>query len=179
MVVEVFVIVVLLLLSIGNVWAKDVPYRCEAVWLQPTKLCPLESTWAATGTGSSESKARDAAVDRMRALLGSAAMVQSMKAPSRPVDSALCKDEVEDKVRISCLPAPDLVKSRVCYIDFPRKECGNVQMFERSGPPWRVMEKGRDQICSKVDVLLRQADMLTRHDCRSSCLQDARVRCPQ
>ena len=169
----------LVFLSIGSLWAKDVPYRCEAVWLQPTKLCPLESTWAATGTGASESKARDAAIERMKTLLGSAAMVQSIKAPSRPAESGLCKEAVENNVRMSCLPAPDLVESRVCYIDFPRKDCGNIQMFERSGPPWRVMEKGRDQVCDKVDTVLRQADMLVRHDCRSSCLQDARVRCPQ
>lgn len=165
------------LLAGQTAWAETV-FRCDAVWLQTTRDCPVTSTLAATGMGSGEGAAREAALDRLAALMRSQATVQTIQAPARPADPALCAAAAVAHGRVDCMSSEGMAEKRHCYIDFAEEGCPSVPMFEKTGRAWKVSEKGRDYMCAQLDVALRRADPFTRHRCRAACLQTTRVRCP-
>ena len=160
------------------VMASDSPVRCDAVWLEPSKGCPLEATAAATGTGRDESTAKEAALSRLAQLVASAAELQQVQFSARVMDVERCKLEANKRGRVSCAPALELEERRSCFVEFSAPGCIGVDGFELVGPPWKVMEKGRDRICAMVERAHRTAAPIIQHKCMAQCLEEALVRCP-
>jgi hypothetical protein len=158
--------------------ASDTPFRCDAVWLQPSKLCPLEATVAATGTGSDESSAREASLSRLAQLMASAAELQQLQFSARAMNAESCIAEAEKMGRVSCAPVLELVPRKTCYVEFSAPGCVGVDAFELVGPAWKMMEKGRERICESVKKAHRTAAPIVQYKCMALCLEEALVRCP-
>ena len=164
---------------LGTALASDSPaVRCDAVWLQPTKRCPLERSLAATGTGKDEPSARAAALDRMSQLVSVAAWWQELQVPARTMDPKACAEDVASKSRMSCAPATELTDTKTCFVSFSTPECIAVDPFELKGPAWKMMEKGREKICANVDRSHRTSAPIIQAQCLTRCLEEALVRCP-
>lgn len=158
--------------------AADPPVRCDAVWLEPSKQCPLEAAVAATGTGRDEASAHAASLSRLSELVAAAARLQEVQYPARPMDDARCAAEAERKGRVSCAPATELAAKKTCFVEFSDPECIAVDVFELVGPAWKMMERGRDRICLAVERAHRTAAPIIQHRCVARCLEEALVRCP-
>ncbi len=158
--------------------ASELPVRCDAVWLEPSKSCPLEATAAATGTGPDESTAKEAALSRLAQLVAAAAELQQIQFPARVMDVERCEAAAKKRGRVSCASAVELGEKKTCFVEFSAKGCIAVDGFELVGTPWKVMEKGRNRICSMVERAHRTADPFIQHKCMARCLEEALVRCP-
>lgn len=162
------------------------PVRCEAVWRGPATGCDLSGDWATTGLGRDERHASRAATERLQEavsagadsaalrLLGdSATAVQGGQAES-------CAEIAATRARLTCFAEPTLKEERLCYADLPVPGCWQGGPFSLEGVAWRSMERGRDQVCDKMEAQLleRGASLAERTACAASCQQQARVRCP-
>ena len=158
--------------------ADQPPVRCEAVWLEPSKTCPLARTLAATGTGKNREMAERAAQTRLTVLVREAAELQEIQYPARPMDVQRCADDVFQHGRLSCGPAGELAGSKNCYVSFEAEECIAIDMFQVQGPGWKVMEKGRDKMCQTVARTHQTSAPFIQKQCMVRCLEETLVRCP-
>ena len=166
---------VLMALAIAD---DDVPVRCDAVWLSPTKTCPLGRTVAATGTGKNQQMAERAAQGRLELLVREASELQEFQYPSRPIDGESCANDVMNHGRISCAEASELADAKTCYVSFEADQCIAVDPFQLKGPAWKMMEKGRDKMCSAVATAHQTSAPIIQKKCMSLCLEETIVRCP-
>jgi hypothetical protein len=172
------VLIVWMWLLVSLAWASETPFRCDAVWLEPSKKCPLEITAAATGTGSDERSAKEASLSRLAELIASAAELQEIQFSARSMDAERCAEDAKKMGRVSCAPAIELLAKKTCFVEFSNPACVGVDAFELVGPGWKMMEKGRERICAAVERAHRTAAPIIQHKCMASCLEEALVRCP-
>ena len=158
--------------------ADEVPVRCDAVWLRPTKSCPLGRTLAATGTGKNRQMAERAAQNRLALLVQEASDLQVIQYPSRTIDGQSCAKDVLQHGRLSCGEASELADSKVCFVSFEAQACIAVDPFQLKGPAWKMMEKGRDKMCSLVATAHQTSAPIIQKTCMALCLEETIVRCP-
>jgi len=171
-------LIVWIWLLVSLSYASDTPFRCDAIWLQPSKGCPLEVIAAATGTGKDEVSAKEASQARLAQLTAAAAQLQQIQFSARPMDAVRCAEEARTRGRVSCAPALELQAKKTCYVEFSAEGCNGVDAFQLVGVAWKMMEKGRERICESVERAHRTAAPIVQHKCMALCLEDALVRCP-
>jgi len=144
----------------------------------PSKSCPLQKPLAATGTGKNTIAAQEAAMTRLSTLVVTAAQLQEIQYPSRPMNVESCAAESIRHGRQTCAPAEELAESKTCYVSFTASECVAVDAFQVKGPAWKMMEKGRDRMCAQVEKAHRTSAPLIQMTCLARCLEETLVRCP-
>ena len=176
-----FVVTFLLTLS---AWAGGrVATRCEASWEGPSDGCDLNGSWAASGYGPSEARARAAALDRLGSAMsaGRAAAALRLGAEAPASSLAACTSDARLRAHVTCLPTASLSEDRFCYLDLADRDCWTGGLVSAEGVAWRVNERDRDRLCADVEERLVEvgAPALQRATCQAECQQDARVRCPE
>jgi hypothetical protein len=156
----------------------ETPARCEAVWLAPDERCRMQGVWAATGAGPNLSTAKGNALDRLAAAVAEGVAAINERIPLSALDVRACKTAAVEAARTTCFDEPGLTRKALCYIDLPGTGCGDVDMYERRGVVWKVMEAGRSRFCAKVVSATQSLGTEERHRCAARCKQEARVRCP-
>jgi hypothetical protein len=166
------------LLSVPPALAGDVPNRCEAVFVGPAKACDLFGTWTAGGAGRSAEQATRNAQERLSALVNAALDERAARGESA-LQREGCGAALATQVRVVCYPEPDLALDRLCFAQLREPACYRGPSIDLKGVGWKVIEKGRDQICLDVETRLaaQSATDAERLACRVRCLQDAEVRC--
>jgi len=175
---QIWLVVWLCTVSTTRAAAPDEPARCEAVWIAPHKQCALTGTWAATGSGPSADVARANAVSRLAAAVEAGTVATIEQAPIGSLNIDNCVSAASQAARTTCFEEPELRRKALCYVDLPGSGCGDVQMFEKSGVVWRVMEVGRDRLCKQVEESVQALEKAQQMQCVARCRQEARVRCP-
>lgn len=176
------------LLVIGAALAGDrLPMTCEAVFIGPVKNCSMDMALAATGVGPTQEKAERWALERLLEAAATAAEARALQvagtvasARAEP-DKLTCPAAVEQHAQITCFPSAELVESATCFADFTDDQCWDPAMVIREGTGWKVMEKARIELCKNVDSALESSALSSaeRMRCRSRCLTESRVRCPE
>lgn len=159
----------------------EVPHRCEAVFDGPTESCALFGTWAATGTGPSQSQASRNALRRLDAAL--AAGLDARAESLSEVEAAMLRGlgacaRVED-AQVFCFAGPALAEPSSCLASLREPDCGDVAPVWRTGPAWLGMEQGRSELCRALDSELVRTGRQDgqRSHCQARCQQQARVFC--
>jgi hypothetical protein len=167
-----------MLLAASPAQAGDVPNRCEAVFVGPAKACDLFGTWTAGGAGRTADQATRNAQERLSALVTAALDERAARGESA-LQREGCAAALTAQVRVVCYPEPDLALDRLCFAQLREPACYRGPSIDLKGVGWKVIEKGREQICLDVEARLvsQAATEAERLACRVRCLQDAEVRC--
>ncbi len=168
----------LVALPVHGAGDADVPTRCEAIWIAPHERCSMQGTWAATGVGPTQDSARAKALERLKEAVRAGAGAANARLPVMILDSQVCTDVAVTAARTMCFEEPQLMAKRLCYVDLPGSGCGDLPITERFGVLWKVMESGRNRLCSQVSTATRALPLVQQQQCAARCHQEARVRCP-
>lgn len=160
-------------------------FRCEAVMTGPSPACELPGTWSATGTGKTEVAAGKAAIRRLENLVVSVAEERAQRTAGtlaqgvaeRAADA--CNQSASTQARLHCYPEPALADKKICLISLADTACWRSAPLDLEGPAWKVMEQGRDLLCSTMDANLEAAGAsdLERLSCQVSCLENTAAKC--
>ena len=162
------------------------PYRCEAVFTGPTRACELRARLSTTGTGKTESSARKAALRRLEQLVTVASEERLMRASSSMAraiaeqDVVSCAENATERAEVFCYAEPVLDQRKLCFATLRDRSCWRGAPIDiASGPSWRAMEQGREQLCTAMDAALieDEASPVDRLSCQAACLSESSVRC--
>lgn len=165
--------------------AASVAHRCEAVFVGPSKECELLGTWTVSSAGRNEDAARKLVLDRLSALMVTALDERALRTAGTP-SAALaeaqrkrCPAAAPAAATVVCYPEPALATDQLCFAQLRNPECYRGPSIDLQGVGYKMAEKGRDMICTEVDVQLSvaAASELTRLSCAVECMQKAEVRC--
>lgn len=167
---------------ISLVLAAD-PTRCVVSWSGPAAQCAVRGAYIVEGTGPSRRAAEWAAREQMSTLLSSNAALQMQMHPGyRDEDFSRC-DYQAAHAQSYCFAAPELAEEKYCFVTFDDKNCWDGSVLTVEAPGWRVLDMGRESMCSKVNqyqVELNYSNVdLRRLTCRARCEEQVRVSCPE
>ena len=172
----------LLLVSV-SLAAEPVAYQCQAVWVGPREECSLDGNWTGTGAGRSEKSARK---DAQKALvesvtLGARAAADRTKGTMAAATTAPQVDSCPrsaETATTTCIRADGLAGYQVCFVDLDAPVCEHTEQLTVEAHGYDAFALGRKQLCDKLETDLRVQGVVAIDDCRASCAQHVRVRCP-
>ena len=165
--------------------AASVAHHCEAVFVGPSKECELLGTWTVSSAGRSEDDARKVVLDRLSALMVTALDERALRMAGTP-SAALaeaqrkrCPAAAPAAATVVCYPEPAMAGDQLCFAQLRNPDCYRGSSIDLQGVGYKMAEKGRDLICTEVDMQLSLAGAseLTRLSCAVECMQKAEVRC--